>query len=96
MLISQYGTLAIEYELCHNFLAFLVVRILPRFIFEVPLINISSFCHGVHCSEAQFQVWKLGWGGCVQLQYGSVVSLDHMHGRSASYTRRSVDPTIFV
>jgi hypothetical protein len=30
------------------------------------------------------------------LQYGSVVPLDHMHGRSASYTRRSVDPTIFV
>jgi hypothetical protein len=88
MLISQYGTLAIEYELCHNFLVFLVVRIFPRFIFEVPLINISGFCHGVHCSEEQF--------GCVQLQYGSVAPLDHMHGMSASYTRRSVSPTIFV
>jgi len=31
----------------------------------------------INPSEEQFQVWKLGWGGSVQLQYGSVVPLDN-------------------
>ena len=69
--------LSMESELCHNFLAFLVVCIFLGLISEVSLMKISVFCHGVHCSEERFQVWKLGWGGCVHLQYGSVVPLDN-------------------